>query len=217
MGGRVGGWKVVVVVSGGGVAGRSPPRIFHLLLVINLFLHCSLIVFHPWSSKGVESSSTEDLEAGTNKQRLPAEPTLPLYLKFTDVTYKVVLKGVTSTVEKDILNGITGSVDPGEVLALMGPSVSGKTTLLSLLGGRVREPTPGGTVTYNDQPYTKYLKSRIGLVTQDDVLFTHLTRLSREEKEKRAMDVIYDLGLETCQDTMIGGSFVRGASGGERK
>lgn len=31
------------------------------------------------------------------------------------------------------------------------------------------------------------------------------------------MDVIYELGLERCQDTMIGGSFVRGVSGGERK
>ncbi|GAA0155278.1 ATP-binding cassette [Lithospermum erythrorhizon] len=28
-----------------------------------------------------DEDTTEDLEAGTNKQRLPAEPTLPLYLK----------------------------------------------------------------------------------------------------------------------------------------
>lgn len=81
-------------------------------------------------------------------------------MQFTNLTYKVVLKGVTSTVEKDILNGITGSVGPGEVLALMGPSGSGKTTLLSLLGGRVRDPAPGGSITYNDQPYLKLLKSR---------------------------------------------------------
>ncbi|KAK6126512.1 hypothetical protein DH2020_039746 [Rehmannia glutinosa] len=174
----------------------------------------------------------EDLEAGRQKKKLQTEPTLPIYLKFTDVTYKVVLKGITSTVERDILNGITGCVDPGEVLALMGPSGSGKTTLLSLLGGRVRDPTHGGSITYNDQPYSKSLKSRIGFVTQDDVLFPHLTvketltyaarlrlprRLTKEEKDQRATDVIYELGLESCQDTMIGGSFVRGVSGGERK
>ncbi|TYI44441.1 hypothetical protein ES332_A01G236200v1 [Gossypium tomentosum] len=41
--------------------------------------------------------------------------------------------------------------------------------------------------------------------------------LTRQQKEKRAVDVIYELGLERCQDTMIGGSFVRGVSGGERK
>lgn len=81
-------------------------------------------------------------------------------MQFTDVTYKVVLKGMRSTVEKEILSGITGAVDPGEVLALMGPSGSGKTSLLSLLGGRVRDPTHSGSVTYNDQPYSKSLKSR---------------------------------------------------------
>ncbi|KAK9699271.1 hypothetical protein RND81_08G164200 [Saponaria officinalis] len=174
----------------------------------------------------------EDVEAGTRKRRIEAEPTLPIYLKFRDVTYKVVLKGVTTTQEKEILHGITGSVNPGEVLALMGPSGSGKTTLLNLLGGRLTQPAQGGSVTYNDQPYSKFLKSRIGFVTQDDVLFPHLTvretltyaaylrlpkMLTKQQKEQRAMDVICELGLERCQDTMIGGSFVRGVSGGERK
>lgn len=183
-------------------------------------------------SKPFSDDDIQDLEAGTYKKKIRTEPTLPIYLKFTDVTYKVVIKGVTTTVEKDILNGITGSVNPGEVLALMGPSGSGKTTLLCLLGGRVKQSMSGGSITYNDQPYSKFLKSKIGFVTQDDVLFPHLTvretltfaarlrlpnSLTRQEKEQRAADVICELGLERCQDTMIGGSFVRGISGGERK
>ncbi|KAF3442785.1 hypothetical protein FNV43_RR16702 [Rhamnella rubrinervis] len=174
----------------------------------------------------------EDLEAGKHKPKFQAEPTLPIYLKFTDVSYKIIIKGMRTNEEKDILNGITGSVNPGEVLALMGPSGSGKTSLLNLLGGRLTQSTVGGSITYNDQPFSKFLKSRIGFVTQDDVLFPHLTvketltyaallrlpkALTKEEKEKRAIDVIYELGLERCQDTMIGGSFVRGVSGGERK
>ncbi|CAN1277766.1 ABC transporter G family member 22 [Linum perenne] len=154
--------------------------------------------------------------------------------RFSDVSYKVVMKGMTtSTQEKNILNGITGCVNPGEVLALMGPSGSGKTTLLNLLGGRLNQThNVGGSISYNDQPYSKFLKSRIGFVSQDDVLFAHLTvretltyaallrlpsSLTREAKEKRAIDVIQELGLERCQDTIIGGSFVRGVSGGERK
>ncbi|XP_022982857.1 ABC transporter G family member 22-like isoform X2 [Cucurbita maxima] len=151
---------------------------------------------------------------------------------FTDVTYKVIIKGLRTNVEKEILNGITGLVNPGEVLALMGPSGSGKTTLLNLLGGRLIRSTVGGSITYNDQPYNKFLKSRVGFVMQEDVLFPHLTvketlryaallrlpkTLTKEQKEKRAVDVIYELGLERCQDTMIGGSFVRGVSGGERR
>ncbi|XP_021858980.1 ABC transporter G family member 22-like isoform X2 [Spinacia oleracea] len=155
-----------------------------------------------------------------------------MHTQFKEVTYKVVLKGLTTAEEKEILHGITGSVSPGEVLALMGPSGSGKTTLLNVLGGRLRQPKAGGSVTYNEQQYSKFLKSRIGFVTQDDVLYPHLTvretltyaaylrlpkTLTKQQKEQRAMDVICELGLERCQDTMIGGSFVRGVSGGERK
>ncbi|KAF8364625.1 hypothetical protein HHK36_033404 [Tetracentron sinense] len=171
--------------------------------------------------------AVEDIEAGKTRMPVHTEPTLPIYLKFKDVTYKVIFKGVRTTVEKDILTGITGSALPGEVLALMGPSGSGKTTLLNLLGGRLSGPVIGGSITYNDQPYSK-----IGFVTQDDVLFPHLTvretltytallrlpkTLTKQQKEEQAMAVICELGLERCQDTMIGGSFVRGVSGGERK
>ncbi|KAJ8649626.1 hypothetical protein MRB53_002649 [Persea americana] len=178
-----------------------------------------------------DEENVDDIEAGP-RRKVITEPTLPIYLKFTDVKYKVILKSVRGTVEKDILHGISGSADPGEVLALMGPSGSGKTTLLNLLSGRVTDTTSGGSITYNDQPYSKSLKRRIGFVTQDDVLFPHLTvketltyaallrlpkTLTKQQKEERAMDVISELGLERCQDTLIGGSFVRGVSGGERK
>ncbi|XP_023527492.1 ABC transporter G family member 22-like isoform X2 [Cucurbita pepo subsp. pepo] len=184
--------------------------------------------FKPFSDEDIP----EDVEAGTGKTKFQTEPTMPIQLKFTDVTYKVIIKGLRTNVEKEILNGITGLVNPGEVLALMGPSGSGKTTLLNLLGGRLIRSTVGGSIMYNDQPYNKFLKSRVGFVMQEDVLFPHLTvketlryaallrlpkTLTKEQKEKRAVDVIYELGLERCQDTMIGGSFVRGVSGGERR
>lgn len=60
---------------------------------------------------------------------------------------------------KHILKGIAGSVDPGEILALMGPSGSGKTTLLKILGGRLSGGIKG-QITYNDTPYNPYLKRR---------------------------------------------------------
>lgn len=67
---------------------------------------------------------------------------------------------------------------------------------------------------------------------QDDVVFPHLTvnetltytallrlpnTLTPQQKKERAWDVICELGLERCQNTVIGGKFVRGVSGGERK
>ncbi|KAG8378132.1 hypothetical protein BUALT_Bualt08G0106300 [Buddleja alternifolia] len=161
-------------------------------------------------------------------RKIQIEPAFGIYLKFEDVNYKVNSKN--SNVEKRILQGVSGSVYPGEVLAFMGPSGGGKTTLLNLLSGRVKNN--GGTITYNDRLYTKSLKRRIGFVLQDDIVFPHLTvketltysallrlpnALSREQKEERAMNVISELGLESCQNTMIGGTFVRGVSGGERK
>lgn len=63
-------------------------------------------------------------------------------------------------------------------------------------------------LTYN---WFYILLCRIGFVTQDDVLFTHLTvketltyaallrlprTMTREQKKERAMDIIYELGLE---------------------
>nr|VDD10432.1 unnamed protein product [Brassica oleracea] len=190
----------------------------------------------------------EDIEAATsNVVKLQEEPTFPIYLKFIDITYKVTCKAMTSSSEKSILNGISGSAYPGEILALMGPSGSGKTTLLNVLGGRINHQNMGGSVSYNDKPYSKHLKTRIGFVTQDDVLFPHLTvketltytallrlpkTLTKQQKEQRAINIIQELSLERnfpygkgntcdyyirCQDTMIGGSFVRGVSGGERK
>ena len=81
-------------------------------------------------------------------------------MQFKEVTYKVVIKKLTSSAEKEILSGINGSVSLGEVLSLMGPSGSGKTTLLSLLGGRISQSAIGGSITYNDKPYSKHLKSK---------------------------------------------------------
>lgn len=61
---------------------------------------------------------------------------------------------------KRILKGITGSIGPGEILALMGPSGSGKTTLLRVIGGRLLDNTKG-KITYNDVKYTPAVKRRL--------------------------------------------------------
>lgn len=164
----------------------------------------------------------------------------PITLKFEDVVYKVKLEqpigfcrgtGTWGAKEKTILKGITGMVCPGELLAMLGPSGSGKTTLLSALGGRLHGKLTG-KITYNDQPFSGSVKRRTGFVAQNDILYPHLTvtetllftallrlpnSLTYTEKYQHVEQVIAELGLTRCRNSMIGGPLVRGISGGEKK
>jgi putative ABC transport system ATP-binding protein len=72
-----------------------------------------------------------------------------------------------------LLSGVNATIQPGEVLAVMGPSGSGKSTFLRLLN-RLDEPT-GGTVLLNGQDYREIsprdLRRRVGMVMQTAYLF----------------------------------------------
>lgn len=132
-----------------------------------------------------------------------------------------------------ILYEVNGMVEPKEVLALMGPSGSGKTTLLNILGARsTKQVKIKGQVTFNGESLNKGMKRKIGFVMQDDLLYQSLTvfetlyyaamlrlpkAMTREKKLERIDNVIDALKLEKCRNTIIGGFFRRGVSGGERK
>ncbi|KAG8378410.1 hypothetical protein BUALT_Bualt08G0134500 [Buddleja alternifolia] len=135
--------------------------------------------------------------------------------------------------ERTILNGITGLAAPGKVLAILGPSGSGKSTLLNALAGRLHHGHGlTGSVLFNNRKLSKSIARRTGFVAQDDVLYPHLTvretlvfcsllrlphSVSKIEKISIAESVMSELSLSKCEHTIIGNSFIRGISGGERK
>src|ERR1700744_1007174 len=75
--------------------------------------------------------------------------------------------------DRPILADINLTVQPGEMVALAGPSGGGKTTLVNLLP-RFFDPT-GGRILIDDVPAADYvladLRSQIAFVSQDVVLF----------------------------------------------
>ena len=83
--------------------------------------------------------------------------------------------------ENTVLDDISFSVRPGEVVVVVGPSGCGKSTLLRCINAL--EPTQSGrvrlgneTVAYGGKVLTS-LRQRIGMVFQSYELFPHLTVL----------------------------------------
>ncbi|MBE7386799.1 ABC transporter ATP-binding protein [Ligilactobacillus salivarius] len=75
---------------------------------------------------------------------------------------------------KEILHGINISVNKGESVALVGPTGSGKTTVMNLLN-RFYDVT-GGKVTFDDIDVRdltlESLRNNVGIVLQDSILFS---------------------------------------------
>ncbi|KAK7601642.1 hypothetical protein V9T40_009083 [Parthenolecanium corni] len=136
---------------------------------------------------------------------------------------------------KHILQNVSGIAYPGELLAIMGSSGAGKTTLLNTLTFRSgANLVVSGTRTVNNIPINQNtLASISAYVQQDDLFFGNLTvrehlifqalvrmdsDIPYEQRMKRVEEVISELLLTSCQNTIIGKpGKVKGISGGEMK
>ena len=140
--------------------------------------------------------------------------------------------------EKQILNGINLSIQPGEVHAIMGPNGSGKSTLSNVLAGNESYEQTGGNVLFDGADLSEldaHERARAGLFLAfqypveiagiSNMYFlkaaVNAIREHRGEKQLDAMeflDVIEDKKkLVKIREDLLERAVNSGFSGGEKK
>ena len=151
----------------------------------------------------------------------------PAALCFDHVSYNLK--------DQQILHDISGSVHPGQLMAIMGASGAGKTTFLDLLARKNKRGTTTGNFHVNGETVSDNdFRSVIGFVDQEDTMLPTLTvhetimdsallrlprEMSREAKRQKVEDVERQLGIWHIKDQLIGSEETngRGISGGEKR
>ena len=128
------------------------------------------------------------------------------------------------------MHNLNFTLHSGELLAIMGGSGTGKTTLLSILNGSLIPQE--GQITINGHDISEQkAKDLIGFVPQDDLLIEELTvyqnlyytaklcfaSLSEDEIDRRVIKILKDLGLDVSKDLKVGSPINKYISGGQRK
>jgi iron(III) transport system ATP-binding protein len=151
-------------------------------------------------------------------QRGTAGASIPTQLSFVEVTQTYG--------SLNALDGISLTIEPGELVCLLGHSGCGKTTLLRVAAG-VEAPTSGrvlmdGLEVSGPKAFVPPERRGIGLMFQDYALFPHLTILANvafglrdlpaPEAEKSAKRALSRVGLERYAD-----DYPHTLSGGEQQ
>lgn len=167
---------------------------------------------------------------------LKIEPTVsekPNKVELPKFHQQIEIKDVSFQYHKEsglVLKGINLTIYKGEFLAIVGPTGSGKTTLINLIP-RFYDPTEGQVtldgVNLKDASFAS-LRSQIGIVSQDTFLFNtsvkdnltygcfDATMDQVETAAKRAFAHDFILRLPQGYDTVIGDRGSR-LSGGEKQ
>ncbi len=128
------------------------------------------------------------------------------------------------------LHNFSFSIKSGQLVAIMGGSGTGKSTLLNILNGNIIPQE--GTITINGHEiHEPEAKALIGFVPQDDLLIEELTvyqnlwftaklcfsGMDDVELDAKVMSVLVDLGLDQARDLKVGSPMNKYISGGQRK
>ncbi|MBQ0053630.1 MAG: ATP-binding cassette domain-containing protein [Bacteroidales bacterium] len=128
------------------------------------------------------------------------------------------------------LHNFSFNLKSGQLVAIMGGSGTGKSTLLSLLNG---SNTPQeGSITINGHSISEpEAKALIGFVPQDDLLIEELTvyqnlyytaklcfdKMPEEQINQKVLSILTQLGLAAAKDLKVGSAINKYISGGQRK
>ena len=129
---------------------------------------------------------------------------------------------------KTLLDRISLSIQPGEFVAILGPSGAGKTTLAKVLTGQLTADS--GTVYYNGFPLSRFaaaFSSAVGFVSQHNLLRPELTvketfteqvllRLPKDSLEAERVARIKEV-MDMLEITHLAKSRINNLSGGEAK
>ncbi|XP_056291856.1 ATP-binding cassette sub-family G member 8 [Pseudoliparis swirei] len=176
------------------------------------------------------SGGCNELEVNDLHYEVDTAAQIPWYERLSEFKLPWEIKGNKQTA----INKLSLRVRSGQMLAVIGSSGCGKTSLLDIItcrdeGGEMTS----GQVLINGKPNTPQLvKKSIAHVRQDDRLLPHLTvretlafvaklrlptRFTQAQRDQRVDDVIAELRLRQCAHTRVGNDYVRGVSGGERR
>ena len=126
------------------------------------------------------------------------------YLKVDDLSFKY------KKAKDLVVSNFSMTMEKGEILALIGDSGSGKSTILRLLTG-LETPITGkieldDKLLFNDKINMQPEKRDIGMIFQDYALFPHLTVLgnvkfgigkcSKQEKHDKAVEFLRTVRME---------------------
>mmetsp|Transcript_50052 Transcript_50052/g.89833 ORF Transcript_50052/g.89833 Transcript_50052/m.89833 type:complete len:652 (-) Transcript_50052:66-2021(-) len=159
-----------------------------------------------------------------------------LSLTFRDLSYAVDIKKTKEVPahQKQILQGLSGACKAGRLLAIMGPSGAGKTSLLDILAGRKCHSSGQICLGANSHTKPSDIAKQAAYVQQDDAIMASQTVREAIQmaalltlpasqpyatKIQKAEHLLELFHLTNCADTVVGDPVgtVKGISGGERK
>ncbi|KAL4760005.1 putative ABC transporter [Aspergillus foveolatus] len=183
------------------------------------------------------SSSSDGLNAPDVEQNAGSHDFLMNYsvqsFSWNDLTVSVRDRRTKQPL--NLIESVSGSVQQGELVALMGPSGCGKTTLLNVLARRVASSgaKSSGHSYVNGGEVDNATFGRItSYVEQEDALIGSLTVretlkfaadlslpgfVSRSERVERIHTLLESFGIQNQASTLVGTPIRKGISGGQKR